>query len=297
MSSSRCSPVTALLAAGLCFGLTVPLTKLVVGDVGPAWLSFVRFAAAGLVLAPLARRSLRAAASPPVLAWGAVGYAAMAVLQNAGIARTSVTHAALLIGATPVLIALLASRSSRAVVPPLAWTGFVLALAGVGLVAAGNGGASSASGDGLVLLSVVCMAVFTVAQPALLAGRDPVAVTAVQLLAAALLCLPVAAAFDGTPPLDLAAGTLSNVVALVVAGTLLPYTLFAYAQARVSAPFASAFLNVEPLVGAIVGVVVFADPYGGLQLFGGTATLAGIALSTVRLLQPDGGDRPRLQRT
>lgn len=295
MSFTRTGPVAALVASGLLFGSTVPLTKAVVDGVGPAWLSFVRFAAAGLVLAVFARRSLRAAATAPVLVWGAVGYGAMALLQNDGIARTSVTHAALLIGATPVLIALLASRSRRSTVPPLAWAGFVLALAGAGLVAAGSGGASSARGDGLVMLSVLCMAAFAVAQPGLLSGRDPVAVTAAQFAAAAVLCLPAAGALEGAPPTGLGASTLVTVLALVVAGTLVPFTLFAYAQARVSAPFASAFLNLEPLVGAITGVVVFSDPYGGPQLLGGTAILAGIALSTVRLLRPPTGrpDRPQ----
>jgi O-acetylserine/cysteine efflux transporter len=41
-----------------------------------------------------------------------------------------------------------------------------------------------------------------------------------------------------------------------VGGTLLPFTLFAYAQGRVSPEVAGAFLNLEPLVGAVAGVGV-----------------------------------------
>ena len=45
-------------------------------------------------------------------------------------------------------------------------------------------------------------------------------------------------------------------------GTLAPFTLFALRSEPVSAEVAGAFLNLEPLVGAIAGVVVFGDPVG-----------------------------------
>jgi multidrug transporter EmrE-like cation transporter len=71
---------------------------------------------------------------------------------------------------------------------------------------------------------------------------------------------------------------------LAAGGTLLPFTLFAYAQTRVSAEVAGAFLNLEPLVGAVAGVAVFGDPAGLRQLAGGAAILAGIALSSFPLI-------------
>ena len=74
------------------------------------------------------------------------------------------------------------------------------------------------------------------------------------------------------------------VVALALAGTLVPFTLFAFGQSRVSAEVAGAFLNLEPLVGAVAGVVAFGDPAGLAQIAGGMAILAGIALSSLPLL-------------
>ncbi len=61
----------------------------------------------------------------------------MIVVQNAGIERTSVSHAALIVGVVPVLVALMAAALGRGRTGPLAWLGFALALAGVGLVAGG----------------------------------------------------------------------------------------------------------------------------------------------------------------
>ena len=122
------------------------------------------------------------------------------------------------------------------------------------------------------------------AQGRLLSGRDPVAVTAVQFLGAALAALPFSVALEGTPALPTGLGAVLTVAGLAAGGTLLPFTLFAYAQGRVSAEVAGAFLNLEPLVGAMAGVVVFGDPAGPQQLAGGAAILAGIVLSSLPLL-------------
>jgi drug/metabolite transporter (DMT)-like permease len=279
---SHATALAALTAAGVTWGLTVPLSKLALEWLGPAWLAVGRFGVAAPLLALVARRHLRAALRPRVVRWGALGYGAVILVQNAGIERTSVSHAALIVGVVPVLVALLAAALGRGRTGPLAWLGFALALAGVGLVAGGGGGNASGLGDGLVLLSVTLSAAAVTAQPRLLAGRDPVAVTAVQLGAGALVALPVAVMLEGLPAAPPTGGwALPAAVLLATAGTLLPFTLFAYGQARIAPQLAGAFLNLEPLVGALAGAAAFGDAFGPVQLAGGLVLLAGIALSAI----------------
>jgi drug/metabolite transporter (DMT)-like permease len=283
MNSNR-RTFTALVSAGLLWGTTVPLSKLALHWLPPGWLTVVRFTVAAAILLPAARHQLRAAFRPGVLASGALGYGATVAVQNAGITRTSVTHAALLIGIVPVLVAIIAAVWHRAVARPVAWAGFALSLAGVGLVTGGHGGGASAAGDALVLASLLLSATFTVAQARLLRGRDPIAVTAVQFLGAALAVLPFAAVTETGPTGPGAAGPVLATAALAAGGTLLPFALFAYAQSRVPAEVAGAFLNIEPLVGAVAGAVFFGNPAGPEQLTGGLAVLVGIALSSLPLL-------------
>lgn len=204
------------------------------------------------------------------------------MLQNAGIERTSISHAALLVGATPVLVAIIVAVWQRIVATPMAWTGYAVSLTGVALIAGGSGGGATIAGDGLILASLLFSAGFLAAQSRLLNGRDPVAVSAVQFLAASIAGAPVAAIMDGMPAAPSSPGTLLAVVGLALGGTLLPFTLFAYGQARVSAEVAGAFINLEPLVGAAAGVLLFGDPVGVSQAIGGAAILAGIALSTLK---------------
>ncbi|HEY6296902.1 MAG TPA: DMT family transporter [Streptosporangiaceae bacterium] len=289
MNTNRRQALVALCAAGLLWGTTVPLSKLALEWLPAGWLTAARFGLAAALLLAFTRRGLRAAFTPRVLIYGAIGYGGTVIVQNAGITRTSVTHAALMIGAVPVLIAVISAVWLRAVARPVAWAGFAVSLGGVALVTGGGGGGATPRGDALVLASLLLSATFTVAQAKLLTGRDPIAVTAVEFLGAAIGALVFTVFTEGVPGRPAGMTPVLAVLALGACGTLLPFTLFAFGQSRVSSEVAGAFLNLEPLVGALAGAVFFGDPAGVGLLLGGTAILAGIGLSILTLLR-GGGD-------
>jgi len=293
MNNTRRLVFPALLVAGVLWGTTVPLSKVALGWLPPGWLAFARFALAAAVLLVASRSRLRAACSPAILATGAIGYGGSVLLQNYGIQRTSVTHAALLIGATPVLVAIIAAVLRHSVARPLAWAGFGLSLAGVGFIASGQGSGSSLAGDGLVLAAQLLSAGFTVSQARLLRGRDPIAVTGLQLMAAAVAVLPVALTSEHHATGQVSMVALLATIGLVLAGTVLPTALFAFGQSRVSADVAGAFLNLEPLVGAIMGIALFAEPAGPVQIAGGAAIMTGIGLSSFQLVRGEQQRRVR----
>jgi O-acetylserine/cysteine efflux transporter len=322
MNTDRRLAVAALAGAGLLWGTTVPLSKLALEWLPTGWLTATRFALAAAVLLAVVQRTrpglrtpgrprlrlggrpalqaedrsgLRSAWSVKVLGSGAIGYGGSVIVQNAGIARTSVTHAALLIGAVPVMVAVVAALWQHIVARPVAWAGFAISLAGVGLVTAGGGGGGATlAGDGLVLASLLLSAVFTVGQVRLLRSRDPVAVTAVQFLGAGIGALAFSVITEGVPAAPASAGPVLAVAALTAGGTLLPFTLFAHGQSRVSAEVAGAFYNLEPLVGAAAGAVVFGEPVGIALVGGGAAILAGIGLSSLPLVTAGRGRSPRV---
>jgi drug/metabolite transporter (DMT)-like permease len=290
MSNSRRLIFPALIVAGVLWGTTVPLSKVALGWMPPAWLAFARFALAGAILMMASRSRLRAASSPAILISGGLGYGGSVLLQNLGIERTSVTHAALLIGATPVLVAVMAAALRHSVARPVAWAGFGLSLAGVGFIASGQGSGSTLGGDGLVLAAQLVSACFTVSQARLLRGRDPVAVTGLQLMSAAVLVLPIALTTEHQLAGSMSAAALLATIGLVIAGTVGPTALFAFGQSKVAADVAGAFLNIEPLVGGIMGTALFADPLGPVQIAGGLAIMAGIGLSSFQVAR---GERLR----
>jgi O-acetylserine/cysteine efflux transporter len=275
VQTDRRNAFLALAAAGTIWGLTIPFSKLALGWLDPLTLTVARFAVAAPLLAAFTtRRALRAAATWRVFFWGAVFYGLGVALQNGAIGLTSVTHAALILGAVPALVALMAAARGSSTSTSQSWVGCVIAIAGVGLVA-GSGGGASLSGDALMFGSALASAAYVVAQPRVLAGRDPVAVTVVQMVAGALVTLP----FANGIPAPAVGPALWGFLGLAVLGSLLPFALYAYGQARVAPEVAGAFVNLEPLVGAALGSFMFGDPFGSTQLVGTLALVVGIGLS------------------
>jgi drug/metabolite transporter (DMT)-like permease len=284
--------IVALATAGSLWGLTVPLSKVGMEWLDAGWLAVARFAIAAPLLALIARKRLRGAISPAVIAAGAIGYGAVIVLQNAGIERTSVTHASLIVGAVPVLVAIIATVFGRGTAAATTWIGSLVALAGVGLVAGGGGAGTSIAGDLLVLASVTGSAGFIVVQPSLLRGRDAGAVTAVQLAGGGLAALPFALITEGLPSAPATATPVIAILALALTGTALAFWLFAWGQSHVPAEVAGAFVNLEPLVGAATGAVVFHDALGSAQVLGGSAIVLGIALGALPRKRPAVAEEP-----
>jgi drug/metabolite transporter (DMT)-like permease len=185
-----------------------------------------------------------------------------------------------------VLVALLAAASGRGTGRARNWSGYALTLGGIALIARSGGTGATPLGDVLVLASVALSASFIFLQPRLLAGRDAAAVTAVQFAAGTLVALPLALLTEGTPGAPAQAGSVLAFAVLALAGTPLPFWLFAFGQSRVPADVAGAFVNLEPVVGAVVGWVAFGDAATIVQLAGALAVVAGIALSTMRPAPP-----------
>ncbi|MGZ4231916.1 MAG: DMT family transporter, partial [Solirubrobacteraceae bacterium] len=214
MKNQNRAAIFSLAAAGILWGLSVPLSKLSLAWLTPGWLTAIRFAAAAPLLAFASRRGLRKALTPQIAVSGAIGFGAVIMLQNAGIERTSVSHAAVLVGAVPLLVALIAAGLGHASTRALTWAGYGLALAGIALVAGHSGSGATGSGDLLVLGSATLSAAFIAIQPRLLAGRDATAVTAVQFAAGALVAVPIATLTEGMPHAPAHMGSVLAVAAL-----------------------------------------------------------------------------------
>ena len=275
------SAILALVAAGSLWGINVALIKLSLCWLDPGWLTAIRFLVATPLLAIVARRGLRQAFTLRIFLSGALGYGAVVLIQNIGIDHTSVSHGAIIVGALPVVVGLVAATLGTGMARPLVWLGYAVALIGVVLVAKGGGGGATVSGDILVFASVVLSGATMAVQPGLLEGRDPAAVTAVQFFAAEVVSLPVALSGGSLPHAPAMAGPVMAFLALALVGTILPFWLFAYGQARVAPELAGAFVNFEPLVGAIVGWVAFSNPVGDWQIIGALTVIIGIVLCLV----------------
>jgi len=265
--------IFALVLAGSGWGVGLPLGKLALREIDPAHMVLLRFMVAALAAAPfaLARRETRALfRAPAVLASGAL-YGLGFVVQFEGLAHVSVALAALLVGVMPALIALCArlmgERLNR-----LVWAGVVAATLGAALIAGKPDGAGTPFGIALSLASLLLFLGWLVLMKHTPKAPSALSIPAVTIVIAALTILPVALLLHGAPRLSLSPTAWGGVIGQGLFSTLLATAAWQYGSSRVGSATAGVFINIEPLLGATLGVLLFGDRLH-LGLVGGGAMI------------------------
>ena len=267
----------ALALAGACWGLGFPLGKFILTETDAAHMVLLRFATAAIAAAPfaLARAETRALFRSPVILAAGAFYGIAFMVQFEGLAHVSVTLAALLVGAMPALIAisarLLGEKVSRA-----SWLGVAAATLGAALIAGKPDGAGSPLGVALSLGSLLIFLAWLLVLRRAPPSPTPMAIPAVTVIVATFTVLPIALLMHGPPKLDLSPLVWTAVVGQGVLATLLATAAWSFGAARVDAASAGVFINIEPLMGASLGVMLFGDHLtfalgaGGLMIIAGS---------------------------
>ncbi len=198
------------------------------------------------------------------------------LIQFAGLARTSVSHASLMVGNLPVLLAAGSAIFVGERVTKGQWIALLASTLGAALIAfgasSGEGGAqASLSGDLLVALSLIAAVVWIlISQRLMKTGRySPVTASAYIMTAGALMVAVWVIATEGFPPMHLSPLTWMSVAASGLLATTVTTYLWNWGLARVPASQAGVFLNLEPVVGAILGVILLQDVLGSYAILGG----------------------------
>ena len=164
---------------------------------------------------------------------------------------------------------------------PRAWAGVALATAG-GVLIALRAGASGGSLLG-VLLSVVSLLIFLGYLWSLRtmdSAADPLAGPAVVLATGGATVLLIALPLYGLPPMHVSGMTWGAVWAGALICTVLATACWQIGAVRAPSASAGVFINLEPLVGATLGVTMFGDRLTPLLIGGGALILVG-SLATV----------------
>lgn len=212
-----------------------------------------------------------------VLGTTVIGVPIQFLVQFKGLQLTTVSHASLMVGTLPVLLAVcsaifLGERLSRR-----EWWLLAAASAGAVLIALSSGPAggprATITGDVLVVLSMVAAIVMVLSTKTLVHRHDALHLTAVMLIAGTVMLILWSLAVEPVR-LHFAARTWFAVAAQGLLATAGAYLLWNWGLARVPASRAGVFLNLEPLLGAVLGVVFLGERLGGLALVGGGMIVA-----------------------
>ncbi len=266
----------ALAMAGLCWGLGFPTGKLILTQMDAAHMVLLRFVVAALAAAPFALRrpEVRALFRSPVVLLAGVLYGVAFMVQFEGLAHVSVTVAALLVGAMPALIAVSAKVLGEKV-SPASWGGVAAATLGAALIAGKPDGASSPLGVALSIGALFLFLAWLLTLRRAPKAPNAMAIPAVSIIVAAATVLPIAFFMHGPPKLALSAPVWAAILAQGVLATLLATAAWQFGAARVGAASAGVFINIEPLIGACCGVLLFGDRLTPFLLAGGCLIIGG----------------------
>ena len=280
----------------LIWGAYMPVGKVISAQVDVYWLTFLRYALAGLLLGALLVmwEGPSALAFPrrdfgTLLLLGALGSAGFGLFSYLGVRLTRPEHAAAIAVMTPINVAVWRAFESRRLPPRPVMFCILAVVAGAILVVTRGNIASLLSGgnlagDGLVLISSLCWTFYTIRAQAL-TGYSAVRLTALGCLLGAPIGLVLALVATGlgfatVPSLTTVAAFWPHMLYVVVAVSLISIVTWNAAVRAVGAQDAT-------LVSAFTPVIPFAWAYGqgqvftALEVFGAALIVTAICLHNI----------------
>lgn len=285
---SRKTAFVLLAIAGCLWGTGFPLGKVALAELGVAHMILYRLAFATLGLLPfllMERVKANRRDWSMLLVTSFIGVPAVYLLQFWGLSKTTVSHAALMVGTLPMVIALAVVIFTHERLSRVAWIAVCCSAAGAVLIvlSAGKSNASRGPtliGDLAVLLSMIAATGWTLNNKILLRRYPPLFVTGtIFVLGTSMLALWVISLY-GLPPAHLSARVWMSLLVQGLLGTTAATVFWNWGLSHVPAAEAGVFCNFEPLVGAVLGVTVMGEVLGPLAFVGGILILGGAVYLT-----------------
>jgi len=286
-----CALAGCLWGTGFYFG-KIALTELPVGH-----MVLYRFLFACVGLLPVVRWprfSRRAWAW--LLAASFVGIPVQFLVQFYGLSMTTVSHASLMVGTMPVILAVGAWLFAGEKLDWKGWLALAGSTSGVALIVLGGrhgaagGQGPSLAGDLLVVLAMVfALGWILVNQKLMREGHSPLSVTVWGLLTGTAMLAVWVVWRQGVPPVHGLSGQVWFALAASgLACTAATTLLWNWGIHHVPASRAGVFLNIEPALGSILGVELLGDRLGpGAWLGGALIITAAVVLTMTGHVEPD----------
>lgn len=285
-----------VLAAVLFWAFNVTVVKVGLRTIDPLAFNLVRFVCASGLLLVVARvregtlQVERRDRGRLILA-GLIGHAIYQICFIEGVARTTASSASLLFGASPVVIALVSRLAGHERIHLAGAAGALLGFYGVFLIVGGAGVAAGASGipgsqivgDLLIVVAVLCWAIYTVLSRALLRVYSPLRLTALSMTVGTLILIPLSIPaavrqdWASVSPLSWAGLTYSLLFALVIS-----YVIWYRSVKKIGAMRTSIYSNLVPVFGTLFGVWLLDERLTAGLGFGAACILGGIVLTRLQ---------------
>jgi drug/metabolite transporter (DMT)-like permease len=209
------------------------------------------------------------------------------LIQFYALSITTVSHAALMVGTMPVILAVGAAVWAHERMDRVGWMALAGSTCGAALIALGGGeqakGGATLAGDLLVVVSLLIALFWILINKKLVERHSPVVVTTYGLGIGTLMLLVWVPFRYGMPPVT--GVSMKAWLALAGSGVLCTAAttlLWNWGMTQVPASQAGVLLNMEPLIGSVLGVFVLGERLGPSAWVGGGLILASAITLTTR---------------
>lgn len=271
-----------LWGTGFFFG------KIALREVSVGHMVLYRFLFALLPMLPLARGKGEAWSGRDwriLLTAALFGIPLQFLIQFKGLSLTTLSHAALMIGTLPVILAAAAALVLKERLDGIGWASLTVSTTGACLIALGGhgNGQSTLLGDGLIVLSVGISLVWLLGNKDLLQRHDALTVSARSILTGAAMLFVWVWIQYGPPPVHgISVKAWLSLAASGVLCTAATTVLWNWGMTQVPASQGGVFLNMEPVIGSLLGVAAFHETLGAVAWIGGTMIVGSAILLTTR---------------
>jgi len=287
-------PYLVLLIANLVFATGYSVSRIVLADIGPATLGLARVLIGGVVLVGWAAGR---SGGQPRAAWsvgdrvrvalmGVVGFALAFGFGNWGLARSTASNAALLITVEPTTLLVLAPLLLGERLSRRETCGATLTLLGaVVVVVSGVPGLTRSlmphwRGDIALILSGIAYAAYSLLGRGVLTRHPVATVTAHSVVWGAISIAPLAwLEWRVGPPAAWTPTAIAGTLYMGMVITALGYAVWNWCLERLGAARVAAFVNLQPLAGALLGVWWLREPVTPFLVSGGLLIVAGLHLT------------------
>lgn len=279
---------TILIAEQVVASGTFVAAKWALVDFPPMTLAFLRFliASSGLYIIHRAwpgRRPIERSDWGKFALLGTLSVVVNQAFFLYGLKFTTPTHSAMLYGATPVFVFLLAIPLIRERSSLLKVAGVLVTFIGVGVIVSGHGftwAGQAWLGDLLILVAVLAWALYTVLGKPLVAKYGAVHVTAISLIAGTLFFAPVGLfTLRGFDAAAITARGWWSLLYIAIGTSVICYTIWFWGLGRLEATKVAVFNNLQPVVTAFLSYWLMGEELGTRLIVGGVLVIFGVILT------------------
>ena len=289
-SSARIG-ITALILGVLLFSTVEVAAKLMqigggIAGNNPFWLACFRSVMTGLMLAPMALKTLRQRNLElgrrdvlVIAAVGLIGVTLMSSLFHLGITYLPANVAALLFSCNPVFVVLFAALFLSEKITVRKVAAVILCLAGVVVLARDRVDGLSLTGILLMAGATLAFALYTVFAKKIIPRYGALPVTTFAALIGGMVLLPVALILEGAPFATYGLVDWAGLFYLATFGTAMGYFLYIYGIGHVGAGIGSMAFFLKPFAAALFAWLILGEKFSALECIAGVFILAGMVVA------------------